>query len=1436
MTRSRDAGVDVVVLTALGLEYDAVYPYLADPREHVDSDGTRYAVGVLRGGACRVALAVMGPGNVAAAALTGRAIEEFRPRALFLVGIAGGLVDDTRLGDVVVATHVYAYQGARAEPGGTRVRPKGWPLAHRLEQIARGVARTGDWTASLGGGGGGARVHFKPLVSGDVVLDTHTGPIAETIFQNFSDAIAIDMESVGVAEAALRKDFYRAVTIRGVSDAAGGHKRRTDAHGWQPRAAVHAAAFAVTMAERVVRPVPAPPPARRAETGPCPYPGLAAFGEQDADLFFGRGELADELADLVTRRRFVAVTGPSGSGKSSLLHAGLKPRLRPHGWAIAAFRPLAGVPAAKALAAGLLPLLHPEGTDTSPRRAAMAGMIADGRLPDLVGTVLAETGAARLLVCVDQFEELDEGAAEDLAGLLARLATGALPVHVVLTLRTEALDLAAGRLGLGELARTSVFLLTPMRPDQLRAAIEAPVGPTGVTFQEGLVDRIVAAGGASASLPLIQFALTRLWEEQDGPLLTHAVYDGFGGFEGALAGYAERVWATDLDPDERAAARRLLPQLTRPIGADGVVRRTARAGALDPGLRPVARRLAATRLVVESVDAGGEPAYDLAHAALATHWQRLAGWLAEERDFRAWQEDLRESQQRGEPLRGQRLSEARRWLREHPQDITGEERRFIAGSLHRHRRRTAAWRGAAALIAILALLTSTLTVILTKRGGELAEQVRQNAAHALVTDAGEVAPNKPDTAALMTVAAYRANSDPTVLAHLAGQYQRYRSTDRLLPSDVTYLRQVRVSTDGQVIAAVGTGGGVLWRLNEQPATPVYLDSGLTGIALSPDGQRVAGIDGSRRVAVWGQDGARVALGEFGNLLTGIPSLRFAPDGRRLLAVQPRVGLKAWDVEGRAVTLPADAIDQVRDAERVQAWFGPSGDDLVVAVNGTLTVWDLSTNEDARMTGAGANGAAVSSDGRTAYTCAGTTLTAWNLVTRKKTSLPAPGARCPDLSDYALDESGSVIHGGVPTDHSGRFLVTGAPLEGRNQHLRVRASLMDTERRAMAYPVLPPNSGPVLAYDIAAVGDTVRVVSAAGSAIAVVDLAPADFAPLNRGLEPDFAAGPLLGPGQPVAATAASKPPALSIWDTDTGQRGTTVAAGKNETLVRFAADDRLLTRVAPNNLVVRDVPSLGVVGRRLPLHTEPEVVANGLFYGLCAADTPDPDIVAVLFAGYASRIDLRSGTLVDRIRLWRDRTELPTFAGTNSCSLRPRHDQLAFDNSRTVEVWSLTDKAWVASFPLDRPAEIVDVRFSTDGSHLAVLGADGALDVWDVDQRLRVIEALTVLPAGLPYHSIVHFPTRDRIIVKIGGGLRIWDLARDSIMAEIDIDSLNVRPVLSADGDTLLIWMRSAGLMRMPLEPERWAEHLCRAIGRDLTAAERRTLPPGTPGTPACPH
>ncbi len=256
MVRLPAMEADIVVVTALDLEYDAVRAHLTDPRPHTDRHGTRYEIGRLRMGACRIALALIGEGNLAAAALTGRAIEEFRPRALLLVGVAGALGRDTALGDVVVATRTHAYQGGRDDAGGFHPRPKSWPAPHGIEQIARHVARTGAWINLSPV----PTVHFKPLVSGEVILDSRTSALAALIAHYYSDAIAIDTESAGVAEAAHRRDFHRVVVVRAISDAADGRKHHTDIARWQHRAAAHAASFAMTLAEQIDQQWPKPPP------------------------------------------------------------------------------------------------------------------------------------------------------------------------------------------------------------------------------------------------------------------------------------------------------------------------------------------------------------------------------------------------------------------------------------------------------------------------------------------------------------------------------------------------------------------------------------------------------------------------------------------------------------------------------------------------------------------------------------------------------------------------------------------------------------------------------------------------------------------------------------------------------------------------------------------------------------------------------------------------------------------------------------------------------------------------------------------------------------------------------------------------------------------------------------------------------------------------
>jgi adenosylhomocysteine nucleosidase len=239
----------VVLLTALDLEYQAVRRRLDGLRVRSHPAGTLFEVGYLPGVAGTIALAVTGEGNVGAAVLAERAIAMFQPRALLCVGVAGGLKSDIALGDVVVATKVYALHGGRVRGDGFLARPKAWPASHELEQLARHVARTGTWAGLLPPDSGRwpPMVHFKPIASGEVVLNSPQAPLAGRLRDVYDDAVAVEMESAGVAQAAHLNRSLPVLSVRGISDRADTGKDLDDAAGWQHAAAGHAAAFTVAM-------------------------------------------------------------------------------------------------------------------------------------------------------------------------------------------------------------------------------------------------------------------------------------------------------------------------------------------------------------------------------------------------------------------------------------------------------------------------------------------------------------------------------------------------------------------------------------------------------------------------------------------------------------------------------------------------------------------------------------------------------------------------------------------------------------------------------------------------------------------------------------------------------------------------------------------------------------------------------------------------------------------------------------------------------------------------------------------------------------------------------------------------------------------------------------------------------------------------------------
>lgn len=233
----------VVMLTAFNLEYEAVRRKLVDIEVQLHERGTRFEVGTLEGTTCRVALALTGKGNNPAATLVERAVHQFSPVAVMFVGVAGALWG-TPLGDVVVATHVYAYHGGTSEDDGMKARPRVWEISHEIAQLAAHLARADEWSER-------PKVHFGAVAAGEIVQNSRISHEARWIREHYNDAIAIEMEAAGVAQAGHLSGSPVAV-IRGISDRADGTKATDEDRVWQPVAAANAAAFAAQLAEHLV--------------------------------------------------------------------------------------------------------------------------------------------------------------------------------------------------------------------------------------------------------------------------------------------------------------------------------------------------------------------------------------------------------------------------------------------------------------------------------------------------------------------------------------------------------------------------------------------------------------------------------------------------------------------------------------------------------------------------------------------------------------------------------------------------------------------------------------------------------------------------------------------------------------------------------------------------------------------------------------------------------------------------------------------------------------------------------------------------------------------------------------------------------------------------------------------------------------------------------
>ncbi|NES03339.1 MAG: PDZ domain-containing protein, partial [Okeania sp. SIO2F4] len=831
---------------------------------------------------------------------------------------------------------------------------------------------------------------------------------------------------------------------------------------------------------------PAEIPPRWLELGgkiQTPYKGLSAFTENDTEIFFGRKVLTNSLLSKVERQNLVAVIGASGSGKSSLVAAGLIPQwlaketefLRRF---VVKIRPGFPHPNPWENLAEELGKISPNLTANN---LAFLELVANletnsGELAKCLTAIVQEKKGCQILLVIDQFEELYTLCSEEKRRSFLKGLVDAVNYDdswkVVLTLRADFLSQALDE-DLGKIFDERDKLITPMNDEELREAIALPAEKFEVEFADELIKRMIQDYRQnSGHLPMLQFALEELWKKQKYGVISLASYEEIGGLTQVLGDYAEKIYC-QLSQEEKEQARYIFTQLVQPISQEksGEVRQIATrkiATFADVGREnwQLVIKFADERLVVTNKEKD-VASVELIHEVLITAWSRLKNWIEQDWEFRRWQENLRENLSKWEKekkekkdqylLQGGLLKEAEIWLEKPEQKIPDKERKYVDKSRERRERERqkliGGLTGGLVMVSLFAvgavwqwqraerqslinevdsLSNLALNQFQSGEGGISALMTAMDAGQKLkqLVKDDEKLENYPTTRPLLALQTITSN------IREKNQFQ----TENLGVTEG--IRQAFFTPDGKhiVSSSITAGGGysrvIIWNLTGEKVTEWELPERqvITDLAISPNGKYIATTVGrGGKFYIWDFSGKKIA--ESPQFINGYPIVKFSPDSQYIAAILKLKGeVDFFDLSGKKIKeLKIDGGGTIHSLE-----FTPNGEEIIIGnAVGVVQVWNLKTSEKIREFQANTNEVlkiSISPDGKRLLTLgvdinsatktAGSRAILWDLSGRKIVDFGFfPSSDTYGYGDFTFSPDGQQIGAVLPGQRVVNFYET-----------------------------------------------------------------------------------------------------------------------------------------------------------------------------------------------------------------------------------------------------------------------------------------------------------------------------------------------------------------------------------------------------------------------------